>query len=89
MNLKDTNQLEKEMSAMDTFYSEEIRNEYNSAMFFIEWINDRSNHPTSGDAYSLNKKDGKIVIGNLFDENFEEIAVDKNDFINLLSLNWN
>ncbi|MFT3703714.1 MAG: hypothetical protein QM802_15230 [Agriterribacter sp.] len=73
-----------EDSAISNLYSEEIRNA-ESAQFFLEWLLDPNSYEsTSGDSYFLEKKEDKILIGNLFEENFEETLVSKQILISYL-----
>ena len=73
-----------EDEAIFNLYSEEIRH-VESAQFFLDWLLDLNSYKsTSGDSYFLEKKDNKIITGNLFDEDFEEIFVSKEKLIRFL-----
>ncbi|MFT3948667.1 MAG: hypothetical protein QM763_17015 [Agriterribacter sp.] len=74
-----------EDKAIGIFYADEIRGDAEVANFFIEWLLDINSYKsTSSDTYFLEKQDEKIIIGNLWDETFEETLVSKEKLVNFL-----
>lgn len=73
------------LQAMDSFFSEEIRGDYDIAKYFLDWIKHGISNSTSGNAFFLEKRDNKIVIGNLYDDDFPETEVSTQDFIEFIN----
>lgn len=72
-------------NALHIFYTEEIRGHTEVANFFLEWLlDDNSYKSTSGNAYFLEKQGDKILIGCLWDDEFEETLVLKEKVISFL-----
>ena len=78
-----------EEESMELFYSEEIRNVSSIAEFFLNWLQNGNDQPTSGNAFFLEKKGEEIVIGNLFDENIPETTLSKQDMIDFINSKLN
>lgn len=70
--------------AINKFFSEEIRNSKSKANYFLKWIlDDNSQDSASGDAFFLEKKNGILILGNLYDEEFPETEIPKQELIDL------
>lgn len=77
---------EKENYAMEIFFDEEIRDSYNAALYYLSWLlsEEENRKDISGDAFFMEKKAGRIIIGNLYDEEFPETEIDKDVFVKFI-----